>query len=37
MEIAKQHPDVDIVYPVHLNPNVREPVNACLRVSTTST
>src|SRR3546814_7267882 len=25
-EIATRFPDVDIVYPVHLNPNVREPV-----------
>ena len=24
--IARQHPDVRIVYPVHLNPNVQEPV-----------
>lgn len=24
--IAQRNPDVDIVYPVHLNPNVREPV-----------
>lgn len=30
MNIALQHPDVDIVYPVHLNPNVREPVNRLL-------
>lgn len=30
MEVAKQHPAVDIVYPVHLNPNVREPVNRLL-------
>jgi UDP-N-acetylglucosamine 2-epimerase (non-hydrolysing) len=30
VEIAQQHPDVDIVYPVHLNPNVREPVNRLL-------
>lgn len=29
-EIATRHPDVDIVYPVHLNPNVREPVNRLL-------
>lgn len=29
--IARRHPDVDIVYPVHLNPNVREPVNRLLR------
>jgi UDP-N-acetylglucosamine 2-epimerase (non-hydrolysing) len=25
-EIAQAHPEVQIVYPVHLNPNVREPV-----------
>jgi UDP-N-acetylglucosamine 2-epimerase (non-hydrolysing) len=25
-EIALEYPDVDIVYPVHLNPNVKEPV-----------
>ena len=25
-EIAKAYPDCDIVYPVHLNPNVKEPV-----------
>ena len=30
MEVAQQQPDVDIVYPVHLNPNVREPVNRLL-------
>ncbi|KAB0489600.1 non-hydrolyzing UDP-N-acetylglucosamine 2-epimerase [Pseudomonas psychrophila] len=30
MEVAQMHPDVDIVYPVHLNPNVREPVNRLL-------
>lgn len=28
--IAKKHPDVQIVYPMHLNPNVREPVNRIL-------
>lgn len=28
--LAEQHPDVDIVYPVHLNPNVQEPVNRLL-------
>lgn len=28
--IATQYPDIDIVYPVHLNPNVREPVNRLL-------
>lgn len=27
---AKEFPDVQIVYPVHLNPNVREPVNRLL-------
>ncbi|MCG9625992.1 UDP-N-acetylglucosamine 2-epimerase (non-hydrolyzing) [Vibrio mediterranei] len=27
---AKQHPEVQIVYPMHLNPNVREPVNRIL-------
>lgn len=26
VEIAKTYHDVEIVYPVHLNPNVREPV-----------
>ncbi len=30
-EIALQHPQVQIVYPVHLNPNVSEPVNRILR------
>lgn len=30
MEVAQQHPNVDIVYPVHLNPNVRGPVNRLL-------
>jgi len=29
-ELAKMHPEVHIVYPVHLNPNVREPVNRIL-------
>ncbi|MGL5007244.1 MAG: non-hydrolyzing UDP-N-acetylglucosamine 2-epimerase [Plesiomonas sp.] len=28
--IARQHPDAQIVYPMHLNPNVREPVNRIL-------
>ncbi|EKO3948591.1 UDP-N-acetylglucosamine 2-epimerase (non-hydrolyzing) [Vibrio fluvialis] len=27
---AKKHPDTQIVYPMHLNPNVREPVNRIL-------
>jgi len=30
-EIALCHPEVQIVYPVHLNPNVSEPVNRILR------
>jgi len=29
-EIAEEFPDVGILYPVHLNPNVREPVNRLL-------
>ena len=29
-EIAKRFPDVDIVYPVHLNPQVQAPVNSLL-------
>ncbi|HCF6879789.1 TPA: UDP-N-acetylglucosamine 2-epimerase (non-hydrolyzing) [Pseudomonas aeruginosa] len=29
-EVARNHPEIDIVYPVHLNPNVREPVNRLL-------
>ncbi|MEI4931622.1 non-hydrolyzing UDP-N-acetylglucosamine 2-epimerase [Aeromonas caviae] len=28
--VAKKYPDVQIVYPVHLNPNVQEPVNRLL-------
>ena len=28
---AREHPDAQIVYPVHLNPNVREPVNRILK------
>jgi UDP-N-acetylglucosamine 2-epimerase (non-hydrolysing) len=28
--VAKNYPDIQIVYPVHLNPNVREPVNRLL-------
>nr|WP_269458644.1 UDP-N-acetylglucosamine 2-epimerase (non-hydrolyzing) [Sterolibacterium denitrificans] len=31
IEVARQHPEVDIVYPVHLNPNVCEPVNRLLK------
>lgn len=30
-DIAKQHQDVDVLYPVHLNPKVREPVNRLLK------
>ncbi|ESQ99736.1 UDP-N-acetylglucosamine 2-epimerase [Stutzerimonas chloritidismutans AW-1] len=30
LETAKQYPDVNIVYPVHLNPQVQEPVNRLL-------
>ncbi|QKE65447.1 UDP-N-acetylglucosamine 2-epimerase (non-hydrolyzing) [Aquipseudomonas campi] len=29
-ETARRFPEVEIVYPVHLNPNVREPVNRLL-------
>jgi UDP-N-acetylglucosamine 2-epimerase (non-hydrolysing) len=29
-EIAAEHEDVELVYPVHLNPNVREPVHRIL-------
>ncbi|EHZ2745653.1 UDP-N-acetylglucosamine 2-epimerase (non-hydrolyzing) [Vibrio vulnificus] len=29
-QTAKQHPEVQILYPMHLNPNVREPVNRIL-------
>lgn len=28
--LAKQYPDIQIVYPVHLNPNVQQPVNELL-------
>ena len=28
--IANENPDIQIIYPVHLNPNVREPVNRIL-------
>ncbi|MBA4244393.1 MAG: UDP-N-acetylglucosamine 2-epimerase (non-hydrolyzing) [Pseudomonas sp.] len=30
VDTARRFPDVEIVYPVHLNPNVREPVNRLL-------
>jgi UDP-N-acetylglucosamine 2-epimerase (non-hydrolysing) len=29
-EVASKNPDVDLLYPVHLNPNVREPVHRLL-------
>ena len=29
-QIASNHPDAQVLYPVHLNPNVREPVNRLL-------
>jgi len=29
-KVAAQFPDVDIIYPVHLNPSVQEPVNRLL-------
>jgi len=29
-DIARAHPDTDILYPVHLNPNVQEPVRRLL-------
>jgi len=31
VDIARTHPEVQIVYPVHLNPNVSEPVKRILR------
>ena len=30
LELLRRHPDVEIVYPVHLNPRVREPVERIL-------
>ncbi len=30
VDIAERHPDVEVLYPVHLNPNVRQPVNDIL-------
>ncbi len=29
-QLAQEHPEVDIVYPVHLNPNVQKPVKEIL-------
>ena len=31
VKTAKAHPDCQILYPVHLNPNVQEPVNRILK------
>jgi UDP-N-acetylglucosamine 2-epimerase (non-hydrolysing) len=31
LDIAEKNPDVEIVYPVHLNPNVQEPVRRILK------
>lgn len=31
VDTAKAHTDVEVLYPVHLNPNVREPVNRLLQ------
>ena len=39
MKFFKKYPDVDFVYPIHLNPNVRKPIhevfgeNLCMSVS----
>nr|WP_223235028.1 UDP-N-acetylglucosamine 2-epimerase (non-hydrolyzing) [Acinetobacter baumannii] len=30
VNLAKKYPDIQIVYPVHLNPNVQQPVNELL-------
>jgi UDP-N-acetylglucosamine 2-epimerase (non-hydrolysing) len=30
-DLVKQHPDIRVVYPVHLNPNVRTTVNSLLQ------
>jgi UDP-N-acetylglucosamine 2-epimerase (non-hydrolysing) len=34
--LASKYQDIDFVYPVHLNPNVRKPVNEILQNSTTN-
>jgi len=31
LKIAQSYPDIEVVYPVHLNPNVQEPVNKYLK------
>ena len=33
-KLATEFPEVDFIYPVHLNPNVREPVNRILNIQT---
>ncbi|NCC99024.1 MAG: UDP-N-acetylglucosamine 2-epimerase (non-hydrolyzing) [Bacteroidia bacterium] len=35
-ELAQTYPNVDFVYPMHLNPNVRKPVNEILGDATTN-
>ena len=30
-QIATKNPEVQVLYPVHLNPNVQEPVNRLLK------
>jgi UDP-N-acetylglucosamine 2-epimerase (non-hydrolysing) len=30
-DLVKQHPDIRVIYPVHMNPNVRSTVNALLQ------
>ena len=30
-DLVKQHPDIRVIYPVHLNPNVRSTVNVLLK------
>lgn len=35
--LAQQHPDVDFVYPMHLNPNVRNAITAVFSKDLTST
>jgi len=30
-ELVREYKDIEIVYPVHLNPNIREPVNRILK------
>jgi UDP-N-acetylglucosamine 2-epimerase (non-hydrolysing) len=31
LDLVKKHPDIRVIYPVHLNPNVRNTVNALLQ------